>query len=76
MKVRSMIRDLPLRAAVALTTMAPVLAMAQATDPFDTAVTNITAKVQSYGAALVTLAAVSVVFFLGIKYVKKLPKAG
>ena len=45
------------------------------TDPFDTAVTEITTKVTSYGAALVGVAAASVVFLVAMKYVKKLPRA-
>lgn len=61
--------------AVATVSALPVLASAQAVDPFDTAITNITTKVSSYGAALVGLAAVSVVFFVAMKYVKKIPKA-
>lgn len=48
------------------------LAMAQSTDPFDTALSSITDKVETYGGALVGLAAVGVVFMIGIKYVKKL----
>lgn len=53
----------------------PMLAMAQATDPFDQAMANAQAKVESYGGALVVLAAVGVIFFIGIKYVKKISKA-
>ena len=60
---------------VALATSLPVLAFAQATDPFDTALDTITTKVEAYGGALVGLAAVAVVFFVGIKYVKKITKA-
>ena len=53
------------------------LAMAQTTgvDPFTTAMTEATTKVGTYAAALVGLAAVSVVFMIAIKYVKKLPRA-
>lgn len=53
----------------------PMLAHAQSTDPFDTAVATITTKVGAYGAALVGLAAVGVVFYVAIKFVKKIPKA-
>lgn len=61
---------------VALATVAPVAAFAQeATDPFDTALATITGNVQSYGGALVGLAAVGVVFMIAIKYVKKLRSA-
>ncbi|CAM8660043.1 hypothetical protein MCEMIEM13_01629 [Comamonadaceae bacterium] len=62
-------------ALVALASAAPVLSFAQAVDPFDTALTTATTKVTSYAGALVGLAAVSVVFMIAIKYVKKLPKA-
>jgi len=62
-------------ALVALAATAPVLSFAQATDPFDTALATATTKVTSYAGALVGLAAVSVVFMIAIKYVKKLPKA-
>lgn len=53
-------------------TSAPVLAFAQAVDPFDTAMTESTAAVQNYAGALVGLAAVSVVFMIAIKYVKRI----
>lgn len=51
-------------------------AMAQETDPFMVAVTTVTGKIETYGAALVGLAAVGVVFWLAIKYVKRIPSAG
>lgn len=58
---------------VALATVAPVAAFAQTTaDPFNDALTEITANVTTYGGALVGLAAVGVVFMIAIKYVKKL----
>lgn len=58
---------------VALAAALPVISFAQTvTDPFDAAVTDVTSKVQSYGAALVGLAAVGVVFMIAIKYVKKI----
>lgn len=50
-------------------------ANAQATDPFDAAVTEVTTKVGTYGAALVGVAAAAVVFMVAIKYVKKIPRA-
>lgn len=53
----------------------PMLSMAQATDPFDAAITNITTKVEAYGPALIGVAAVAVVFRVAIKYVKKIPAA-
>lgn len=61
--------------AVALSSVLPLASFAQATDPFDTAITNATAKVNSYAAALVGLAAVAVVFLIAIKYVKRIPRA-
>ena len=60
---------------MALALTLPAVAMAQTTDPFDTALTEITGKVTSYGGALVGLAAVAVAFYVGIKFVKKIPKA-
>lgn len=50
----------------------PVLASATPADPFDSALANATDKVGDYGAALVGLAAVGVVFMIAIKYVKKI----
>lgn len=65
-----------LRAGVAVGAgLASVGAFAQTVDPFDTALTTATAKVETYAAALVGLAAVAVVFMIAIKYVKKIPKA-
>ncbi len=64
-------------AAVALLSALPVLAVAQTApvDPFTTAMTTATARVGTYAAALVGLAAVGVVFMIAIKYVKKIPRA-
>lgn len=50
-------------------------AFAQATDPFQSAADTITEKINTYGAALVGIAAVGVVFWVGIKYVKKISGA-
>ncbi len=61
-------------AAISSVALAPA-AFAQAADPFDTALTTVTAKVTSYAGALVGLAAVAVVFMVAVKYVKKLPRA-
>lgn len=61
--------------AIVSTSLLSAAAMAQATDPFTTAVTDITAKVTTYGGALVGVAAVGVVFMVAIKYVKKLNRA-
>lgn len=51
------------------------LAMAQGADPFSTALTDATTKVGTYAAALVGLSAVSVVFMIAMKYVKRIPRA-
>lgn len=61
-------RDLAVVAVTAL----PFAAFAQETDAFTTAVTDATAKIGTYGAALVGVAAVGVVFMIGIKYVKRI----
>lgn len=50
-------------------------AFAQSVDPFTTATTTITDKIETYGVALVGVAAVGVVFMVAMKYVKKLPRA-
>ena len=50
-------------------------AFAQSVDPFTAATTEITGKIETYGAALVGVAAVGVVFMVAMKYVKKLPRA-
>lgn len=72
-KARSAVSNRALAVGTALSV--PMLAMAQATDPFDAAMTTVSGKVESYGGALVGLAAVAVVFFVAIKYVKKISKA-
>lgn len=61
--------------AAMLTAGASVAAMAQTTDPFDSAISTLTTKVTAYGGGLVTLAAVGVGFFVAMKYVKKIPRA-
>lgn len=55
--------------------MVSLPAMAQETDPFQTAMASITTKVETYGGALVGLAAVAIAFYVAIKFVKKIPKA-
>jgi len=45
------------------------------TDPFTTAVADVSTKVGTYGASLVGVAAVGVGFAVGIKYVKKIARA-
>jgi len=54
--------------------LASTMALAQS-DPFATATASITEKVETYGAALVGVAAVGVIFMVAMKYVKKLPRA-
>lgn len=49
--------------------------LALADDPFTQAVTDVSAKVVTYGGALVGVAAVGVGFAVGIKYVKKIARA-
>lgn len=61
--------------AAASVALAGAPAFAQETDPFTTAMTSVTDKVEEYAAALVGLAAVAVVFMIAIKYVKKIPGA-
>ena len=55
--------------------LAPLAFAQAATDPFDTALATVTAKVTSYAGALVGVAAIAVVFMVAVKYVKKLPRA-
>lgn len=75
-QVKGAVADHALRAGVAASVaLAPVFAMAQEVDPFDTAMTTATTKVGAYAAALVGLAAVGVVFMIAIKYVKRIPRA-
>lgn len=62
-------------AALGALAMSAGSAFAQAADPFTDAVTTITDKINTYGAALVGIAAVGVVFWVGIKYVKKISGA-
>lgn len=47
-------------------------ASAFAVDPFTDAITAATTSVGTYAAALVGLSAVSVIFMIGMKYVKKI----
>lgn len=57
------------RSAVFAAAVAPLFAFA---DPFTDAMTTATASVTTYATALVGLSAVSVVFMVGMKYVKKI----
>lgn len=59
-------------AGIAIATSLPMLAMAQGVDPFETALADATEKIGEYAAALVGVAAVAVVFMIGVKYVKKI----
>lgn len=75
-QVKQTVADHALRAGVVTSVaLAPVFAVAQEVDPFDTAMTTATTKVGAYAAALVGLAAVGVVFMIAIKYVKRIPRA-
>lgn len=71
MQIRNNLRKISVGTATALVSVA---VFAQG-DPFTTAMTEVTGKVQGYGAALVGLAAVGVAFYVAIKFVKKIPKA-
>ena len=62
-------------AALGALAMSAGSAFAQAADPFSAAATTITEKINTYGVALVGIAAVGVVFWVGIKYVKKISGA-
>lgn len=72
-KIAANVNEKALAAGVAMSLALP--AFAQSTDPFDLAMTEIKAKVATYGGALVGLAAVGVVFVVAIKYVKRIPRA-
>lgn len=62
--------------AVSAVLSSPFVVFAQAAgDPFTDALTEATTKVTSYAGALVGLGAVAVIFMIGLKYVKKLPRA-
>lgn len=74
--LRRLARDNAARLSVAVMTLPVAMAAnAQAVDPFDAALNEVKGKVGGYGASLVGLAAVAVVFFVAIKYVKKIPRA-
>lgn len=74
-KLQSRVRAVSIAAVVPLLAAAPAFAQAVG-DPFQTAVTDITAKIGVYGAALAGIAAAAVVFRLAVKYIKRLPSAG
>lgn len=75
-KTRAVVRKYGPQVTTAVMTLPFALAArAQGTDPFTEAFNNAKTKVESYGASLVALSAVAVVFFIAIKYVKKIPRA-
>lgn len=51
------------------------VATAAPTSPFDTVIASATDAVGGYGAALVTLSGVAILFWIAIKYVKKITGA-
>lgn len=57
---------------IALAAASVVPALAFAADPFTDAMATATTSVTTYATALVGLSAVSVVFMIGMKYVKKI----
>jgi hypothetical protein len=59
-------------AALSLAALAVPAAFAQAVDPFDTVLADVTTKVETYGGSLLVLAGVGVVLMIGMKYIKKL----
>lgn len=67
--VRDSISNKALAVAVAISASAPAFAQ---TDPFTSAIADVKTKVATYGGELVGVAAVGVVFMIGVKYVKKI----
>ncbi len=67
-------RDLRL-AVVGALAMVSGIAMADPSDPFTTALATLTTAVTGYGGGLAAFAAVSVGFFVAIKYIKKITRA-
>lgn len=59
-------------ALVSVSALSAPSVFAQVTDPFDTALADATTAVGGYAAALVGLSAVSVIFMIAMKYVKKI----
>jgi hypothetical protein len=68
-KVASAYREVGIVVGVALV---PVLAFAQGEDPFEAAVTSVTAKINDYWPQLVGIAAIAVGFSIGLKYIRKI----
>lgn len=76
LNLRRLARDNAARMSVAVLTLpAAMAARAAGEDPFDAAVATVSTKVGGYGASLVGLAAIGVVFAVAIRYVKKIPRA-
>lgn len=73
-QLRSKASDVALKVGTALA-LVGAGSSAFAVDPFTDAMTSATTSVGTYAAALVTLAAVAVVFMIGMKYVKKIVRA-
>lgn len=67
-----MFKKIVLRGSVIAASFIPVAVFAQTVDPFTAAIESATSNVNTYAAALVGLSAVSVVFMIGMKYVKKI----
>lgn len=63
-----------LKAGIAGASLVPFVAHADA-DPFTDAMSSATTKVGTYAAAMVGLAAISVGFWIAVKYVKKITSA-
>ncbi len=61
--------------AMVMIASAAAIAQTAGADPFDAALATATTKVGAYAAGLVTLSAVAVVFIIGMKYVKRIPRA-
>jgi hypothetical protein len=58
--------------ALGLLLQAPLVLAQTAPDPFTAAATTAKEKINAYGPELVAIAAVGVVFGIGIKYIKKI----
>lgn len=69
-KVRA--KALQLAAVAGTLALSAGVALAQATDPVTAAMTDTQTKAVGYATALVTLAAATIAFMVGIKYIKKI----
>ncbi len=74
---REALTNVRARAVAGAVLLSPLAVIAQddPSDPFMDAIASATTNLGTYGAALVGLAAVAVVFMIAIKYVKKIPRA-